>query len=81
MISIDAINQYISNTLLDGHTEPLLNDQDLLMSSILDSINVMKLAGHLEEECGITIPAEDIVLENFSTITQMHNYLVQRTAS
>lgn len=80
-MTIDAIKQYIANTLLDGHAGALQDDQDLLMSGTLDSINVMKLAGYLEEQCGITIPAEDIVLENFSTIEQMHQYLLDRSAS
>jgi len=48
---------------------------------MLDSIGVMKLAGHLESECDITIPAQDIVLENFSTLTQIHSYLTDRAAA
>ncbi len=79
MITIDSIKKYVTTTLLEGHTDPLEEDQDLLISGVLDSINVMKLAGYLEQECGITIPPEDIVLENFSTLEQMHRYVVERT--
>jgi len=78
MITIDAIRSYISDTLLEGQSGPVEVDQDLLMSGLLDSLNVMKLANHLEETCAITIPAQDVVLENFSTITKMHGYLASR---
>lgn len=78
MISKDTIRDFISNTLLEGQGEPIETDQDLLMSGVLDSLNVMKLALFLEEQCKITIPAQDVVLENFSSIDQMHAYLLGR---
>jgi len=75
MITKDAITTYINTTLLEGRSDPITSDQDLLMSGVLDSLNVMKLAVHLEETCSITIPAQDVVLENFSTVDQMYSYL------
>jgi len=63
------------------HTSSGKVDRRRLSSSYLDSIGVMKLAGHLESECDITIPAQDIILENFSTLKQIHSYLADRTAS
>jgi acyl carrier protein len=82
MITKDDIRTYISITLLEGSSrEPIGDDQDLLISGLLDSLNVMKLAQFLEETCGITIPAQDVVLENFATITQMYAYLTTRGAT
>lgn len=78
MITKDTIKDFISNTLLEGQGEQIETDQDLLMSGVLDSLNVMKLALFLEEQCKITIPAHDVVLENFSTVDQMHAYLLGR---
>lgn len=78
MITKDAIRDFISNTLLEGQVDQIETDQDLLMSGVLDSLNVMKLALFLEEQCKITIPAHDVVLENFTTIDQMYAYLLGR---
>lgn len=81
MITTSAIQTYISDTLLEGQHGPIDVDQDLLMTGLLDSLNVMKLASHLEEAGGITIPAQDLLLENFSTITKMYDYLKSRGAA
>jgi len=81
MITIESIRQYISTTILSDSAAPITDNEDLLVSGVLDSIGVMKLAGHLESECDITIPAQDIILENFSTLKQIHSYLADRTAS
>lgn len=78
MITKDEIKKYITTTLLEGRSDAIAQDQDLLMTGILDSMNVMKLAAYLEEKCDFAIPAHDIVLENFSTIEQMHAYLTGR---
>lgn len=78
MITMDTIRTFISDTLLEGQSGSIDADQDLLMSGLLDSLNVMKLASYLEETCNITIPAQDVVLENFSTVTNMHDYLTTR---
>ncbi len=74
----ETLRQYICTTLLNNAGTTIADDEDLLMSGILDSISVMKLASHLESECNIAIPAEDIVLENFSTLAQIQQYLEQR---
>ena len=81
MITLNAIQSYISDTLLEGQQGSVAADQDLLTSGLLDSLNVMKLANYLEETCSITIPAQDVVLENFATIEKMHSYLAGRGAA
>ncbi len=78
MISTDVIRKYILETLLDNSVESIDDDEDLLISGLLDSLNVMKLAGHLEQECKISIPAGDIILENFSTLKKINEYLQTR---
>ena len=40
----------------------------------------MKLAGHLEQECNFSIPAGDIILENFSTLENINGYVQARAA-
>jgi len=65
MITIDAIQTYISDTLLEGQSGAIDVEQDLLTTGILDSLNVMKLASYLEETGSISIPAQDVVFHTF----------------
>ena len=80
MISKDTIRQYIIETLLDNSVDSIDDGEDLLISGLLDSLNVMKLAGHLEQECNFSIPAGDIILENFSTLESINGYVQARAA-
>lgn len=50
-------------------------DDSLWNSRILDSITIVELVVEIETEYGISIPFNEIVLENFETITNMVNYI------
>ena len=79
LIEIDAVRAFIMNDIVrNGETE-LAEDQDLLMSGLVDSLGVMRLVGFIEETSGITIPAEDVLLENFGSLSQINAYLLSRS--
>lgn len=78
MISTEEIKQFIATDLLKNAEAVIQDDEDLLMSGLLDSINVMRLADHLERACDISIPPRDIVLDNFSTVEKIRGYLSTR---
>jgi acyl carrier protein len=49
-------------------------DTDLLASGLLDSVNLVELLLHLEEQFGFTVPFEQLEIENFrsvNTITEL----------
>ncbi|MEM6988128.1 MAG: acyl carrier protein, partial [Pseudomonadota bacterium] len=74
LIEIDAVRAFIMKDIVrNGETE-LPEDQDLLMSGLVDSLGVMRLVGFIEETSGITIPAEDVLLENFGSLSQINAY-------
>ena len=54
---------------------PLTASDDLLMSELLDSLNVMRLVLHLEDTYGKPIPPADITIDNFRTVADMVSYL------
>lgn len=57
-----------------------VNDTDeLFKSGILTSILVIDLATSLEEEFNISIPFNEITLENFSTPQLILNYIESKT--
>ena len=72
--TVENVRKFISSELIVSTSE-VSDDQELLMSGMLDSINVMRLVGHLETEFSISIPPEDVVVENFGTISQIFNYI------
>ena len=50
-------------------------EDDLLTSGIIDSIGIVRLIADLEAELGVSVPAPDLVPENFRTIRVMTSYL------
>lgn len=50
-------------------------DYDLVTNGIIDSLTMMELIDEMEERYGINIAGEDIIPENFDTITHMINLI------
>ncbi len=80
-MSIDDIRVYIRDRILMDPDLSLGEDDDLLLSNVLDSLRVMLLVSHLEERLGFTIPPEDVTLENFQSLGQIHRYLDERRST
>lgn len=77
-MSIEEIRRYIQVELLNDPTAQIDADEDLLLSETLDSLRVMRLVAHLEDETGLMVPAQDITLENFRSLEQIVSYLDRR---
>ena len=78
----ETLLEYIQNELLRGGQGAQLTEMDdLLGSGMVDSIGMMKLIAFVEQECQITVPAADMVIENFSTVGAIVNYLNSRVNS
>ena len=75
----DSIRTFIVDSLLSG-TE-IANDDDLLLSGLLDSMSVMRLVLHLETTFSVTVPPEDVVIENFTSVETIAAYLERRQAA
>lgn len=65
---------FITEELLD-HKQLVDPDDRLLTDGLVDSLGMMRLVAFIDEHLGLQVPPEDVVLENFSTITQIANYL------
>ncbi len=81
ILSIEAIRQYIQSDLLNDTTIRIDSGQDMLLSGMLDSLNIIRLVTHIESECKITIPPEDVVLENFNSLNDIARYIRSRGVS
>lgn len=72
------IREYINSDLLLDQDIVIDDDENLLVSGILDSLALMRLVTHLEDTYDIEIPPSDITLENFASLSAMVGYLGDR---
>lgn len=63
--------------LLNGDAE-VGDEENLLVSGVLDSLALMRLVMHLEDLHDIEIPPRDITLEHFASLATMSDYLTRR---
>ena len=76
----NTIRHYILESFLftDDETQ-LQNDVSFLEEGIVDSTGVLELVMFVEESFGITVEDEEIVPENFDSVTQLAHYVGQKT--
>lgn len=70
-----SIKSYIRGELLSKPDLTLEDDTMLFESGILDSLSLLKLVLFLEKQFGVTVPAEELVPDNFKSINAICAYL------
>ncbi len=66
----DIIRSFIACELLQGTGETVIgNDDPLIESGIIDSLGIMTMLSFLEDKFSLEIPGEDLVPENFASIS------------
>jgi len=73
----EKINTFIREHLLESDIELKMED-DLLNTGLVDSIGVVKLIEYIEREFDVSIPPDDMVIENFVSINAIEKYLASR---
>jgi acyl carrier protein len=53
-------------------------DEDLLEQGIIDSLGIMKLVLFMEDTYGIVVADEEVVPENFQTVSMMVRFVEQK---
>ena len=71
------LRQFIQQDLLMGRAPTLADDEELLLSGLVDSLGAVRLITFIETDLGVKIPAEDVIIENFQMIDAMAAYLTQ----
>jgi len=70
------ITAYISRELISNpDLLPLREDTPLLETGILDSLAVLRLVLYLEEQFGVVVAADEVIPENFETVTAICRFL------
>ena len=78
MRHVDQIKDYIIRELVNDENEQIKEDALLIESGIIDSLGIMKLILYLEETYKVSIDADDILPENFSTIEKISAMLEKK---
>jgi acyl carrier protein len=80
MENIEAmIRKYIAENFLfskDGY--PHSDDASFLNEGIIDSMNVLELVMFIETNFHVQVPDQDIVPDNFDSVTKLANYIRSR---
>mgnify|MGYP000554322060 CR=1 FL=1 len=78
-MSTEAIlAEYIEKELAKGRKSRIGYDDDLLSEGIIDSLGILQLVAFIEDQFGIHIEDEDVVLENFMSVSALTRYLQSR---
>jgi len=74
----EKVTRFIVDELLNGLN--VGEQDDLLLSGLLDSMSVMRLVAFIEEEAALRVPPEDVIIEHFVNIESIARYLEERGA-
>ena len=75
----EVIKDYIVGEFMVNKPEMALeNDLSLIHQEIIDSLGIFLFIGFLEEQFGITIQEEDVVLEHFETINAIKGLVMAK---
>lgn len=76
------IKHYILKNFLFTSDESSLGDEDsLVRGGILDSTGIYELIMHIEESFGFIVPPEEMVPDNFDTISLIDRYVAAKLAA
>lgn len=72
----ETIKTFIENEMMGQKQVKSISASDsLIEKGVIDSLGVQVLIGYLEKEFGIRIVDQEIVPENFETITSVSNFV------
>lgn len=83
---VDAVSDQVATFVVDdlqwdGTKEELLDPMDPVeLPVILDSSDLLELAGYLEETFGIVIDDEEIIADNFASVRRLAQLIVEKQA-
>ena len=74
----EMIREFIlSDLVTDGKGETIQDDDSLIASGVIDSMGIINLLGFVEEKFSIEISSDELLPENFETLSTITN-LVNR---
>jgi acyl carrier protein len=75
-----TIRTYIAeNLLFSGNGYPYTDDTSFLEEGIVDSMGIMELVLFVDEQFGITVEDEELVPDNFDSVTRLASYIRRKS--
>lgn len=69
-----SVMRYLRDQVLEGSEPPTIaDDEDLISEGIIDSLGIFLLVEFIENEFGVTVEAEEVVLENLNSVRAIAN--------
>ena len=77
----ETLKKFIQENLVhEVQGQELADDEPLIERGVIDSMGLMQILLFLEEQTGIRIPDEEVLLDNFQTIASIEQ-TVQRLSA
>ena len=75
----DALRTHIREEIAYDRAELTLTDEfPLVEQGIIDSMGILRLVTFIEENFGIALEPEDLMLENFATVSAMAAFVTAK---
>lgn len=81
MTTADALRKFISRDLAGGRpADELTDDLALIDEHVIDSLGIFQLVSFIEDEFGVEVGDDEVVLENFATIAALVTFIEAKQA-
>ncbi|WP_349879220.1 phosphopantetheine-binding protein [Micromonospora sp. HUAS YX12] len=78
---VNAVVARLRELLPDTPVDELTEDRDLRDFAAFDSLGVLELLVWLEGRFSVSIPDEELIVDNFTTVGKMADYVVARSST
>ena len=72
---VNPVKDFIIENFLFGESDDFAEDTSFLDSGIIDSTGILELVAFLEETYGITVEDDELVPENFNSLSDVSRFL------
>lgn len=79
MSVIEIVKKFLIEQDYIKQDDDISPDDSLLEKGIIDSVGIMKLVGLLEEKYDIVIDDDDLMPENFDSLSAIESYVKSKT--
>ena len=78
---VEQIKKFIVEHIPKARQMDVQSEDQLIETGLLDSLGILDVVTHLEEEFGITVSDEELTPENFQSIATMATYVQMKKKS
>lgn len=75
---IKKLAEYLTEEILQEPDLVLESDEDLLSTGLVDSMGIVRYIAWISDEFDIEIPTEDMVIDNFISLSAISRYITSR---